>query len=56
MWEKDSSPRIVLEVLQKPINQGGLNLLDIYSNINYIPILPIKADLWQIMAISLIYC
>ena len=29
MWEKDSSPRIALEVLQKPINQGGLNLLDI---------------------------
>ena len=28
----------------------------LYSNINYIPILPIKADLWQIMAISMIYC
>ena len=29
MWEKDSSPRIALEVLQKSINQGELNLLDI---------------------------
>ena len=28
----------------------------LYGNINYIPILPIKADLLQIMAISLIYC
>ena len=29
MWEDNSSPRITLEILQKPVAQGGLNLLDI---------------------------
>ena len=29
MWEDDSSPRIALDILQRPIEEGGLNLLDI---------------------------
>ena len=29
IWEDDSSPRIALEILFRPIEEGGLNLLDI---------------------------
>lgn len=29
MWEKDTHPRIALEYLYLPMNEGGLNLLDI---------------------------
>jgi hypothetical protein len=29
MWDDDSSPRITTDTLCRPINQGGLNLLDI---------------------------
>ena len=29
MWEDDSSPRITLELLQRPTEGGGLNLLDL---------------------------
>ena len=41
--------KIAADLLLIYINQ-------LYSNIYYIPILPIKVDLLQIMAISLIYC
>jgi hypothetical protein len=29
IWDDDSSPRIALETLYRPIEEGGLNLLDI---------------------------
>lgn len=29
MWEEDSSPQIALDALQRPIEEGGLNLLDL---------------------------
>ena len=31
VWDKDTHPRIALEYLYKPLDQGGLNLLDITS-------------------------
>ena len=45
MWEDDSSPRIALELLQKPIDEGGLNLLDIKARNEAIEIVWLKAYL-----------
>ena len=42
MWEKDSSPRIALEALQRPISEGGLNLLDIKARNEAIDIIWLK--------------
>ena len=45
MWEDDSSPRIALELLQKPIEEGGLNLLDLRARNEAIDIIWLKAYL-----------
>lgn len=45
MWEGDSSPRIALEILQKPIEEGGLNLLDLKARNEAIEIMWLKAYL-----------
>ena len=45
MWEDDSSPRITLKLLQKPIDEGGLNLLDIKARNEAIEIVWLKAYL-----------
>ena len=42
MWEDDSSPRIALDILQRPIEEGGLNLLDIRARNEAIEIVWIK--------------
>ena len=42
MWEDDSSPRIALDILQRPIEEGGLNLLDIRARNEAIKITWIK--------------
>ena len=45
MWENDSSPRIALGVLQSPIEQGGLNLLDLKARNEAIDIMWLKSYL-----------
>ena len=45
MWEDDSSPRIALELLQKPTEEGGLNLLDLRARNEAIDIVWLKAYL-----------
>jgi hypothetical protein len=42
MWEDDSSPRIALDFLSLPTNQGGLNLLNIHSRNEAIEIIWLK--------------
>ena len=42
MWDDDSSPRIALDILQRPVNQGGLNLLDIEARNEAIDIVWLK--------------
>lgn len=45
MWENDSSPRLALDVLQRPIEEGGLNLLDIQARNEAIEIIWLKTYL-----------
>lgn len=45
MWEDDSSPRIALEVLRRPKEEGGLGLLDIQTRNEAIEITWLKAYL-----------
>lgn len=45
MWEDDLSPRIALELLQWPIEEGGLNLLDLKACNEAIEIMWLKAYL-----------
>ena len=45
MWEDDSSPRIALEVLRKPIKEGGLRLLDVQARNEAIEITWLRAYL-----------
>lgn len=45
MWERDSSPRITLEILQRPIEEGGLNLLDLKVRNEAIDIIWLKSYL-----------
>ena len=42
MWEDDSSPRLAFDVLQRPIEEGGLNLLDIQARNKAIEIIWLK--------------
>jgi hypothetical protein len=42
IWEDDSSPRITLDTLYKPIKQGGLNLLDLQAQNEVIEITWLK--------------
>ena len=42
MWEDDSSPRLTLETLHLPLEQGGLNLLDISARNEAIDIMWLK--------------
>jgi hypothetical protein len=45
MWESDSSPRIALDILQRPIDEGGLNLLDLKARNEAIDIIWLKSYL-----------
>jgi hypothetical protein len=45
MWEDDSSPRIAMELLHKPMEEGGLNLIDIQACNEAIDIIWLKAYL-----------
>ena len=45
MWDDDSSPRIAMEVLRKPIEEGGLKLLDIQARNEAIEITWLKTYL-----------
>lgn len=45
LWEDDSSPRIALSTLHQPIEQGGLNLLDLQARNEAIEITWLKAYL-----------
>ena len=45
MWEDDSSPRIALDLLQRPPEEGGLGLLDIKARNEAIEITWLKAYL-----------
>ena len=45
MWEEDSSPRIALDLLQRPKSCGGLNLLDIKACNKAIEIMWLKSYL-----------
>ena len=45
MWEDDSSPRIAMELLHKPMEEGGLNLIDIQARNEAIDIIWLKAYL-----------
>ena len=45
MWEDDSSLRIALELLQRPTEEGGLNLLDLRARNEAIEIIWLKAYL-----------
>ena len=45
MWEDDSSPRIALEMLQRPVEEGGLNLLDLKARNEAIEIIWLKSYL-----------
>ena len=45
MWENDSSPRLALDTLQQPRNEGGLNLLDIKTRNEAIEIMWLKSYL-----------
>ena len=42
MWDNDTHPRIALEYLHLPLNQGGLNLLDIRAQNEAIEIIWLK--------------
>lgn len=42
MWEDDSSPRIAMDFLHRPIEQGGLNLLDIQARNEAIELMWLK--------------
>jgi len=45
LWDQDSIPRIAAEYLQRPIDEGGLNILDINSRNKAIEIIWLKAYL-----------
>ena len=45
MWSDDSSPRLALDILQKPIKEGGLKLLDIKTRNEAIEIMWLKSYL-----------
>ena len=45
MWEDDSSPRLSLEMLQRPKSEGGLNLLDLQARNEAIEIVWLKSYL-----------
>ena len=45
MWEDDSSPRLTLDRLQRPRNEGGLNLLDIRARNEAIELMWLKSYL-----------
>ena len=45
IWDHDTSPRIALEHLYKPLDEGGLNLLDIKARNEAIEIIRLKAYL-----------
>jgi len=45
IWGQGSKPRIAMATLQRPINEGGLNLLDIESRNDAIEIIWLKAYL-----------
>ena len=45
MWEDDSSPRLALDTLQHPRNEGGLNLLDLKARNEAIEIMWLKSYL-----------
>jgi ribonuclease HI len=42
MWEDDSSPRIALDILQRPVEEGGLNLIDLKARNEAIDIVWLK--------------
>src|ERR1700716_4237946 len=42
MWEDDSAPRIALDVLQRPIEEGGLNLINLKARNEAIDIIWLK--------------
>ena len=45
MWEEDSSPQIALDALQHPIEEGGLNLLNLEARNEAIELMWLKAYL-----------
>jgi hypothetical protein len=45
MWEEDSSPRIALDALQRPIEEGGLNLLNLEARNEAIELMWLKSYL-----------
>ena len=45
MWNSDSTPRLGLDILQRPIEEGGLNLLDITARNEAIELMWLKAYL-----------
>ena len=45
MWGADSSPRLTLDVLQSPVENGGLNLLDLTARNEAIEIMWLKSYL-----------
>ncbi len=45
MWDDDSSPRIACNMLCQPINEGGLDLLDISVRNEAIDIIWLKKNL-----------
>jgi ribonuclease HI len=45
IWEDDSSPRISIDILYRPIEEGGLNLLDVKSRNDAIEIVWLKSYL-----------
>ena len=45
MWSNDSSPRLGMDILHRPVKDGGLNLLDIKSRNEAIEIMWLKAYL-----------
>ena len=45
MWQDNSSPRIALDILQRPIEEGGLNLLDLKARNEAIEIIWMKSYL-----------
>jgi hypothetical protein len=45
IWDDDSSPRIALQTLQRPIEEGGLNLLNVNARNEAIDIMWLKTYL-----------
>jgi len=45
MWENDSSPRIAYHILCSPLNEGGLNLLNVQARNEAIEIIWLKSYL-----------